>query len=88
MIQKRPYAAPQVVSHSSSISPEKQSRILELREEGLTTVVIAERLGLHINTVHKYFGKLGLIPRRPCGCATRGRPIAPKCRCHSRAGAR
>lgn len=85
MIDKRLYSPPQVVSHSSAISIEKQARIAELREEGLTMVVIAERLGLHTNTVHKYFGKLGLIPRKACGCATRGRPIAPRCRCHTQA---
>lgn len=79
MIDKRPYSAPQVVSHSSAISPEKQARIAELRAEGLTLVVISERLGLHLNTVHKYFGKLGLIPRKACGCATRGRPREPRC---------
>lgn len=83
MIDKRPYSPPQVVSHSSAISVEKQRRITELRAEGLTLVVISERLGLHLNTVHKYCGKLGLIPRRECGCATRGRPIAPDCRCHA-----
>lgn len=85
MISKRPYSSPQVVSQSSAISIQKQERIAELRAEGLTIVVIAERLGLHLNTVHKYLGKLGLIPRRVCGCATRGRPIAPRCGCHGQA---
>lgn len=77
---RKPYSPPQVAT--SAISPEKRARIRELREEGLTLAIIAERLGLHLNTVHKWVGRLGLIPRRPCGCATRGRPISPGCSCH------
>lgn len=82
---RRPYTPPQITS--SAISAEKRARIRELREEGLTLAVISERLGLHLNTVHKWVGRLGLIPRRPCGCAVRGRPISPTCSCHQRAGA-
>ena len=86
-MSRGPYSPQQVVSHSSATSPEKRARIAELRAEGLTVAVIAERVGLHTNTVHKYCGQLGLIPRKACGCATRGRPRAPTCRCHAQAGA-
>ena len=86
--ERKPWVTPTVVSRPSAISPEKRARIAELREEGLTMMVIAERLGLHLNTVHKWINRLGLIPRRPCGCATRGRPIAPECGCHVQVSAR
>jgi DNA-binding CsgD family transcriptional regulator len=79
VIERRPYSPPEVVSRSSSISPEKQRRIRELRAEGLTMAVISERLGLHLNTIAKYLERLGLVPRLACGCATRGRPREPRC---------
>lgn len=76
---RRPYAPPYVVTRSSAISEEKRRRLAELREEGLTAGIIAERLGLHRNTVYIWLDRLGLVPRRPCGCATRGRPKSPPC---------
>lgn len=33
---------------------EKRRRVTELRAEGLTLAVVAQRLGMHPNTVHKY----------------------------------
>ena len=51
-------------------------RIRALRQQGLTLRAIAERLGIHINTLHKYCAQLGLIERRPCGCPMKGRPHA------------
>lgn len=51
-------------------------RLKALRRQGLTLKAIAERLGLHINTLHKYCAQLGLIERRPCGCPLKGRPNA------------
>jgi hypothetical protein len=66
--------------NSAAISPEKQKRISALRKEGLTLAVIAERLGLHLNTIEKYCGRLQMIPRRSCGCPMRGRRRA-NCSC-------
>lgn len=72
MTDLKPYSAPRVISTAGSLSVEKQERIAELREEGLTMGVIGERLGLHLNTVYKYCLKLGLTVRRSCQC---GRPV-------------
>lgn len=46
----------------------KTKRILQLRLEGLPLATIAERLGLHINTVWKHLQRRGLVERRRCSC--------------------
>lgn len=76
-VTRRPYLPPPM--RSTALSEEKRKRIAELRTEGLTYVVIAERLGLHLNTVYLWCSRLGLIERRECGCAERGRPREPRC---------
>lgn len=49
----------------------KRKRVLELRREGLTYVVIAERLGLWWNTVWKVCARAGLATPRLCSCCGR-----------------
>ncbi len=48
---------------SNAISADVERQMLKLDREGLTRVAIAERLGLHINTVVKYLLRAGR-PRR------------------------
>lgn len=48
---------------SNAISAATEQQMLKLDREGLTRVAIAERLGLHINTVVKYLLRAGR-PRR------------------------
>lgn len=43
----------------NAISREVEKRIMRLESEGLTRVLIAERVGLHINTVVKYLLRAG-----------------------------
>lgn len=73
--------APRVRRNKQSLPRAMVLRLRALRRQGLTLRAIAERLGLHVNTLHKYCRQLGLIERRPCGCALRGRPN-PKCPQH------
>ncbi|GMV19071.1 MAG: hypothetical protein AMXMBFR56_72950 [Polyangiaceae bacterium] len=56
---------------ANATSPEKVSRIVKLRRDGLSLVVIAERLGLHINTVLKHLTRAGLVLERHCTCGRR-----------------
>jgi transposase len=44
---------------ANAISREVERRIMQLDAEGLTRVTIAERVGLHINTVVKYLLRAG-----------------------------
>lgn len=76
---KKPYAAPEVITRSSAISEEKRARIVELRGEGLSVQVIAERLGLHRNTVIKWSARLGATPHEVCVC---GRTVRLAERCY------
>lgn len=69
-------SAPRQKRNKQALPRVMVARIKALRGQGLTLRAIAERLGLHINTLHKYSGRLGLIPRKPCGCALKGRPNA------------
>lgn len=48
-----------VPPRSNACSPDKVKRLLQLEAEGLQRVVIAERLGLHVNTVTKYLRLAG-----------------------------
>lgn len=79
-VERRPYSPPRVVTRSSAISIEKRARIRDLYEEGLSVVIISERLGLHRNTIHLWLRRLELLPPSSCsrcGCRRRG------CRGHS-----
>jgi DNA-binding CsgD family transcriptional regulator len=51
---------------ANAISAQLERSILELEAEGLPRVVIAERLGVHANTVSKYLLRAGrpAAPRR------------------------
>ncbi len=58
----RPYKARK--RRANSISAQVERQMLELDKKGLARVVIAERLGLHINTVVKYLLRAGRPRRR------------------------
>lgn len=74
-------STPRTKRNKQALPREVVRRLKTLRKQGLSMRAIAERLGVHLNTLHKYFARMGLIPRRPCGCALRGRPN-PKCTEH------
>lgn len=76
-------STPRVKRNKQALPKAVVRRLKTLRRQGLTLKAIAERLGLHINTLHKYCAQLGLIERRPCGCAIKGRPN-PNCAEHAR----
>lgn len=68
--------SPRVRRNKQALPRDVVRRLRMLRGQGLTLRAIAERLGLHVNTLHKYYARMGLIPRRPCGCPLKGRPNA------------
>lgn len=70
------HATPRARRNKQALSRATVRRLKVLRKQSLTLKEIAERLGLHVNTLHKYCGQMGLIPRKPCGCAVKGRPRA------------
>lgn len=52
--------------HGNALSPEKERRVVELRHEGLEYKTIAERLGVHFNSVYRYVRRAGGVAARPC----------------------
>lgn len=50
----RPTSKPRVRRHKQALSRRVLRTMARLRREGLTLAAIAERLGLHLNTVHKH----------------------------------
>lgn len=62
-VQVRRYE--RVPRHPRSIRPDLVRQMLALDREGLPRVTIAERLGLHINTVVKYLLREGRPRKRP-----------------------
>lgn len=75
----KPYATPQVVTRASAISPAKRQRIVELIADGLTARVVAERLGLHPNTITNWLRRLGRLQARWCSCGRRIAGNEPRC---------
>jgi IS30 family transposase len=66
MTARKPWVRPEVVTRSTAISVEKRERIVDLASQGLSVAVIAERLGLHRNTVSHWRIRMGLVERRSC----------------------
>lgn len=61
------------VPKANATSEEKIARMRKLRAEGLSLEVIAERLGVHLNTVAKHLARAGAsAQRKHCAC---GRPM-------------
>lgn len=61
------------VPKANATSEEKIARMRKLRAEGLSLKVIAERLGVHLNTVAKHLARAGAsAQRKHCAC---GRPL-------------
>lgn len=50
----RPTTPPRARRHKQALSRRVLRTMVRLRREGLTLAAIAERLGLHLNTVHKH----------------------------------
>jgi gp16 family phage-associated protein len=50
----QPRSKPRVRRHKQALSREVLRTMRRLRRQGLTLAAIAERLGLHTNTVHKH----------------------------------
>ena len=69
MSERKPYSSPAVRSYKNALPEAVRRKIAWLvDEERLTPSVIAERLGLHRNTVLKWMRRLGLVEQRRCGC--------------------
>lgn len=68
----RQWTKPSVVTSAVALPPAKRERIKELIREGLTYVVVAQRLGLHVNTVWAWVMRLELRPAPTCArCGAR-----------------
>jgi len=60
-VMKRIYPKKVVNNHDHFLSQERKERILELRDQGLSTVTVAKALGIAYSTVTHY-QRLGYIP--------------------------
>lgn len=79
-MNRRPYETPGVRTYRNALSAEKQKQLLWLSDtERLTPAVIAERLGVHRNTVLKWLRRLARLEVRSCSCGRRLRKEGKRC---------
>lgn len=68
------------VLRGNTISPEKRQRVVKLKAEGLPMSTIAERLGVHRNTVFKHLKRAGQVTPKQCSsCGRAIRGTDPRC---------
>lgn len=73
--QRRPWRRPEVFTAGARVTPAVLARLEALIAEGLTHAIVAQRIGVHPNTVGLWVAFLDLshAPRcRRCGARPRG----------------